>query len=255
MIDLPFGTPAGTTTNGVAFGEEKAQAFLQWNTEVLQTKFGQFDTIFGVEQNDSKDRFFADAGLVKSNIIPLTHTGALVGAGFSNFMIRGLIADPRNTSTQTNTNLEFGVQGRFDMAPFYVAAGALYNQAKVANERTNLLIDVMGGFRAETFRIDAFYDNNKVAGVDDASNSLGVLGTFDLSPGFGLGGRLEWASDINFGGNQADAFEITAGPSFKVLPEITLRGDVTFADVDFADTTGLEDRSVFGLNVSAVALF
>lgn len=253
MIDLPFMTPDGVANNSVQFGEEKAQAFVQWNAGMFTTKFGQFDTIFGVEQNDSKDRFFADWGLAKSAIVPVTHTGALFGLGFEHFMIRGLIADPKNTSTQTNTNMEFGLQGRFDWSPMYVSLGALYNQAKVATERTNLLIDLMGGVKLEAWRLDAYYNNLSTAGVDDSSNTLGVLTTFNINPELGVGGRLEYSKDIVYAGTLLDsALQLSVGPSWKILPELTLRGDASLLSVE---GVGGGDTTIFGANASIVAGF
>lgn len=254
MIDLPFMTPDGAANNSVQFGEEKAQAFVQWNHGMFQTKFGQFDTIFGVEQNDSKDRFFADWGLAKQAIVPITHTGALIGLGFEHFMIRGLIADPRNTSTQTNQNLEFGLQGRVDFAPAYASVGVLYNEGKTATERTNLLIDVLGGVKLDAWRLDAYYNNRSTAGVADASNTLGVLTTFNINPEFGLGGRLEWSKDLVVANTALDsALLLSVGPSWKVLPEITLRGDATLSSVERANNAG--DTTIYGVNASLVAGF
>ncbi|RYZ67153.1 MAG: hypothetical protein EOP05_18115, partial [Proteobacteria bacterium] len=262
MIDLPFASD-NTTDNNVEFGTQKAQAFLQWNHGVLSTKFGQFDTIYGVEQNDSKDRFFADAGLVKTTQIPLTHTGALVGVGFEHFVIRGLIADVNNTSSQStaaanNGNLEFGLQGRFDFAPMYVAVGALFGEDhNIQEERTNLLVDVMGGFKIDRFRLDAYVNSLSTAGVEDASTTVGVLSTFELTPALGLGARLEWLKDsqANFLGlgGQYDALALTVGPSWKVLPEVTLRGDANFANVEAS--AGGDDESLLSLGASVVAGF
>lgn len=259
MIDLPFASESATD-NTVTFGQEKAQAFVQWNHGVLSTKFGQFDTIYGVEQNDSKDRFFADTGIIKASQIPVTHTGALVGVGFEHFVVRGLVADVRNTSSQANNNLEFGLQGRFDFAPMYVAVGALYGQDhNIQTERTNLLIDVMGGFKIDRIRLDAYVNSRSTAGVDDASTAIGVLSTLDLTPELGLGARLEWAKDVTVATGTTpafvgvDALALTVGPSWRVLPEVTLRGDINYANLK--PSAGGDDTDTYGLGASLVAGF
>lgn len=92
FLDAPFrremnGDDAGTggTANAsnnanIVFGADKAQAYVKYKImDGLHFQLGQFDTMFGVELNDSKDRIFGKTGLVYDAMLPVTHTGVLLG--------------------------------------------------------------------------------------------------------------------------------------------------------------------------------
>ncbi len=255
MIDLPFGSTVAASGTSVGFAGSRAQAYVNWVTGGLQVKFGQYDTIYGYERNDSRDRFFADAGIVKSSLVPLTSVGALVGYSFGGVTIRGQLANQHDTNTMANANPELGLQVRYD-GPFFVAGGLTFSDQKNTSG-SNMLVDLMAGLKAERFMGAVYFDDVKTAGIDKHSTGFGVQGAFDVTPDLGVGGRIEYASDFNdlSTGTAAavkNEFMVSAGPSFRWLPDLTLRGDVDVASI--SPVVG-DNVTVFGLQGSVVASF
>ena len=108
VIDIPFRrfknsdqnvtTNANASPNGnFAVGNDKAQAFLKYNaTPELEIDLGQFDTPFGVELNDSKDRIFSKTGTLYDYFLPVTHTGIELTYTVGGFFVRAIDANSNN---------------------------------------------------------------------------------------------------------------------------------------------------------------
>jgi hypothetical protein len=250
MVDLPFASSsAAPATSTVNFGASQAQAYVQWMTGAWQAKFGQYDSIYGYERNDSRDRFFADAGLVKTLILPYTHVGAMVGYTISQVTLRGQIADPADTGTMTNQNPEFGLQARYDGDSLMGSAGLTFGDQK-NGPGSNMLIDVTAGLRMDRLTGGIYFADKKTSGVDKHATGFGLQGVYDLSTDMGAGGRLEYVSDPS--ATIKNEFLITAGPSYRWMPDITLRGDL---DVGTISPTAGENQTIFGVQGSLVASF
>lgn len=264
FIDLPFNSSndrAGATSapnSGFLFAVDKAQAYLAHDRGSLVFKFGQYDTFYGVEANDSRDRFFTEEGLVKHYILPSTHTGVqgafIVDNAQTKLTFRGQIANPNGQGLLGKDNPEFGLQGRVDAGPIYGAFGLSIHESKTAaTDKTGMLIDVMGGFAADKLRIEAEFDNKKTPGVSKSTTAFLVLGSFAIDDTLGLGGRFEYAKDVAVGAN--NGFEtlmgFAFGPSYKMAEDLTLRGDVNFTSAK--PVGGASEESFFGVTFSAVA--
>ncbi len=116
LVDLPFHRDAGTGTDNAnfQFAATKAQAYGTYEIlESLKFTFGQFDTIYGFELNDSKDRLFGNAGLVYAQTLPIVHSGAMLQFSHSGFVAKLLSANPADRdslgSTTNDQNLESGI--------------------------------------------------------------------------------------------------------------------------------------------------
>lgn len=256
MVDLPFASTLAGTGTSVGFATSRAQAYVQWLRGPLQVKFGQYDTIYGYEKNDSRDRFFADAGTIKQWLVPVTHVGALVGYSVGDLTFRGQLTNPRDTATMANQNPEFGLQVRFDGEALSVAGGLTLSDQKIVSG-TSLLVDLMASLKMDPFTGAVYFDSLKSAGFDRRANGFGVQGAYDLSPELGLGGRIEYASDFidlttGLAVRQKNAFAVSVGPSYRWLPDLTLRGDVDVASIH--PELG-ESITLFGLQGSVVASF
>jgi len=256
MIDLPFASSSTATGTSIGFGASRAQGYVQWLTGPWQAKFGQFDSIFGYEKNDSRDRFFADAGLVKSIMLPATYVGALGGFSAGQFTVRAQLTDPHDTETMANVNPELGLQARFDGQPVFAAAGFTINDSKTA-DGSNMLIDLMAGVKMDKLMGAVYFDDLKTAGVDKHGDGFGVQGAYNVSADLGLGARVEYASDVTDNTIGAavpmkSMFEVSAGPSYRWLPDLTVRADVDFASL--SPVTG-DSSTLFGLQGSIVASF
>lgn len=262
--DLPFQTPDGTgaaasTTSAFAFASGKAQGYAQYLNAGFAAKFGQWDTIYGVERNDSRDRFFLDPGTIKSNFVPATHTGLLLSYSVPMVTFRGLVANPHDTGSMSQQNPELGVQARFDMNGFYAAAGFLYNDVKAAAGATspgsNMLIDVMAGLAMDRFNASIYFDDRKQVGLDKHGTGFGVLSSFAIDPDLGVGARVEYGGDpTTAAGAVKSILDFAAGPSYRLSPEFTIRGDLSIQAIDFAPTN-VEDITFFGGRFSVLAQF
>jgi hypothetical protein len=115
----------------------------------------------------------------------------------------------------------------------------------------------MAGVKTQQFTGAAYFDDVKTAGVDKHATGFGAQGSFNMTPDLGLGGRIEYASDFTDTSTGVAAavkneFLVSAGPSFRWMPELTVRGDVDVASV--TPVTG-DSVTVFGLQGSVVASF
>jgi hypothetical protein len=256
MIDLPFASTVAATGTSIGFGASRAQAYLNYVTGPVQVKFGQYDSIFGYERNDSRDRFFADAGIIKSNLLPATHVGLMGGYSFGAVTLRGQLTNQHDTSTMANSNAELGLQARFDGEPAFAAAGLTYSDQKNVSG-SNMLIDVMAGVKMNQFTGGVYFDDVKTAGVDKHATGFGAQGSYNVSTDLGVGGRVEYASDFSDLATGTPAavkneFLISAGPSYRWMQDLTLRADADVASI--TPVTG-DSVTVFGLQGSVVASF
>lgn len=78
MVDLPVSREITSPTSAtMGIGKTKTQ-FYGRNSfgSNLNLTFGQFDTLFGLELNDSKDRVFGNTRLAYEQTLPVAHSGA-----------------------------------------------------------------------------------------------------------------------------------------------------------------------------------
>jgi hypothetical protein len=260
LVDLPFASQAGSHTNDVAFAQNKAQAYFLFNHDDWTANFGQFDSPFGIEQNDSKDRFFADAGAIKTYMIPVTHTGLMGGYKFGPVTVRGIFANPNNEGTMADTNPAAGAIVRYVSTDsnISVQGGMLLNEQNVpSSDKTNLLIEAALSMKFNAFKLDASYDHKKTAGTDKGANGFGILGTYEAGSPWSFGGRFEILTDVaetnGAGVTMVDKSitTISAGPSYKLTPEVTIRGDGSIGVFDY--NAPVEDVTVMGLSISVLA--
>ncbi len=152
---------------------------------------GQFDTIYGFELNDSKDRFFAKTGLVYDQIMPVTHTGVLFSYTNDGAYARLLAANPNNKGTlgesaTGDTNYEYGTAIGYSNADYRIQVGYLtrpINKAGTTTVGMRSLIDVTAGLTLGKFTADVEYailaDENKdkltADPTDKESSGTGLL--------------------------------------------------------------------------------
>jgi hypothetical protein len=173
-LDIPFrrmkNSDQNITTNpnaspngNVLWGADKAQAFLKIAaTPTVEIILGQFDTIFGVEVNDSKERFFSKTGLIYDYILPVTHTGVMVSYTKDGAYARLLEADPNNkgslgASTTGDSNYEYGAALGYSNEIWRVQAGYLSRSIGLpsgSGSGTRSLTDIIGGATLGRLSID-----------------------------------------------------------------------------------------------------
>jgi hypothetical protein len=250
QIDLPFVGAAGT---GFQFAGQRSQAFFQIKQNNLVSTIGQFDTNFGFEQNDSLDRMFANMGVVKSDVLPLTHTGLNVTYDLGNgFALRGQFGNPPNSGRMaTDENPEIGLQAEYESSAWHGKAGVLYNEASAGEKRTNLLVDVVAGTQVGEMQLDLSMNTKKTANYDKDALAVGVFASIPTSDVLAFVGRVEFAKDLLIGATQFETvYTFAAGANYQIVSDVVLRGDLTIATLK--PKTG-SDVSPLGVGFSIVA--
>lgn len=197
FLDAPFrreknsddGGVAGTTGNGsngsnILFGGDKAQVYAKYMImEGLHFQVGQWDTIFGIEANDSKDRLFGKTSLVFDQMVPVTHTGALLGWAGHGFHAKAMAANANGkgtlgnnapaaaNDTSGNNKTEYGAAFGWANEMFRAQLGYLSRSTNKVNSAplkhdSRTLTDVTFGVTWEALTVDLEY-----AMIDDPSKN------------------------------------------------------------------------------------
>ena len=283
VIELPFFTATDATTNALRFAQGYAQAYAAYTMAAvpLTFKMGQYASFFGLEANDSRDRFFTQESAAKTFITPWTHTGAQVGwasSGATKFSVLGQVANSNTVTSGTNSigalgdnNVEIGAQGRIDTGAAYGALGVSYSKAQMlpttSNETidssdTNMLIELMGGMNIGSFNWGLQLDSKKTAGFKDSAFAVTLLGAYQLNADLGFGARLQDLSNtvgaMTVGGNAStieikSGYGIAVGPSYKLDNNLTIRGDLNYNSIKADNLNNGASKGYFGANFSVVA--
>jgi hypothetical protein len=114
VADTTPAAPNASENANLTIGWEKSQIYVRYKmTDNLVFDFGQFDTVYGVELNDSKDRVFGKTGLVFDYSIPNTHTGFMLEYLRDGFYGKAFAANPNSkgsngTSSSGDESTEYG---------------------------------------------------------------------------------------------------------------------------------------------------
>lgn len=221
MLDVPFrrmknsdngvtNSPNASPNGNMVWGNDKAQAYLKYTFSNFEVAFGQFDTVYGVEVNDSKDRFFSKEGLVYTYLLPVTHTGALVSYNFGGGYARLLTANPNNkgslgTSTTGDNNYEYGAVIGYTNESIRGQLGYLsrpIDKASGIGGGKRSLVDATAGATLGKLSLDFEYSvladdskNTLTPGdtTDKEANGLGALAlvSYNISNSWAVGARFE----------------------------------------------------------------
>ncbi len=254
MLDVPFrrykNSDAGNNTNpnsspngNIVLGNDKAQAYVKYTSPYnFEVAFGQFDTIYGVEVNDSKDRYFSKTGLVYDYMLPVTHTGAMISYNYNGGYARFLAANPNNKgslgdSSTGDNNYEYGAALGYSNDMLRGQVGYLVrpiNKASGVGGGRRDLIDVTAGATLGKFSLDLEYsmlgDDSKntltpLDTTDKEANGIGflALASYNLTDKWSLGLRFEHLENDpgQIGYLREDAYAV--GGHFKWLPSLETR--------------------------------
>lgn len=263
-IELPYSSQASMTSsasNVFSLPAARAQAYMQYDRGQSSTQFGQFASTFGFEKNDSRDRFFADAGFIKTYLSPTTFQGVRSTGTFDRFSVSGMVANLVDSGSLVNQNLAYAVQGRMNFARGYATAGVLSGQDKdsgntLKGHDSYTLIDVMGGYRFDRLQLDASFDSKNTPGFDKATMAYAVFGTYDLSSQpIVLGARFEYMNNPVFSSaspQYSSAWDLAVGPSYRFSDDVSFRGSVAFGNIT-AGVSGISDVNPVIFNFSILA--
>ena len=209
-LDLPLRrdkTAAGVSeTNQLVLGADRAQAYIKIGLkENLNLTLGQFDTPYGVELNDSKDRVFVKTGLLYDYALPVTHTGVSIDGAYNSISYRLLAANSGNKGSFGNTatgdnQTEVGVTVGYSHDAIRSQVGYLSRAIEDSNDEkggTRDLIDVTFGFNWGNAALDfewASVNNDNKATKKNGSVFM-FLPTYKINDQFLLGLRYEMLTD------------------------------------------------------------
>ncbi len=235
-VGLPFFSDVSGGTNRFVFADQRAQAYIEVDRWAPWSfTLGQYETFLGIERNASRDRFFANVGLLKSFLLPSTHTGFLAIYQLPSVLLRAQLTDPSGAGSLGQANPEIGLQASTKPnAPMTGAVGLTYNQAPVSavNGNTNLLVDFTGAMTVSKTKIQGEFDFKEIPNSTKVELGLGVFGSHPFSESVSFGGRFELLSNPylatlpNNGGVYDSAVEFAAGPLYRFERDLIMRGDL-----------------------------
>lgn len=164
-------TAVGTTSdnNNLRFAKEKAQLYGAYSvTNSLKLTIGQFDGMFGLEANDSKDRIFSQFSTLSNETLVYTHTGILLDwAWTEGGSLRILAANPGSRGSYGNDSndrsLESGLSLSYSTGFWRVQVGGVtrkvMNLEAKSDRRT--MLDATVGVTLGPVSADFEYTNIK----------------------------------------------------------------------------------------------
>lgn len=206
FVDLPVRREKNaaevSNNNNLTLGLDRAQAYMQFllsnQTNVI---VGQFDTPYGVEVNDSKDRIFAKTGLLYDYTLPITHTGVMYSGSLDSVTFRALMANSNNkgslgSSATGDNQYEYGVTAGITNEKFRAQLGFLTRAISKANGDSGGkrdLIDLSFGTSAGRLSLDFEWAqvDNDIKADKESGDVFMILPTFKMTEKLTLGLRFE----------------------------------------------------------------
>ena len=256
FVELPFSSNLTGASDGFSFAAQSAQAYVYLERAPVFLKLGQYDSFLGVERNTSKDRFFANWGMIREHVLPETHAGVQISLGTRSTAFFVQVANPNGQSAMARENPEGGGGLRFEAGPAYGALGATMGDSKsvVTGNKTTSIMEAKFGVNAGGFQFDGDVGAKRSAGSEKTAGFYGLLMSLSLSEVWAVGLRGEYLRDIyvttTTGAGTYDSISSgSLGASYRFQPDLLMRGDFTFTD---QKTTGAEETfSIFTLSMVA----
>lgn len=272
LVDLPFARDLNTG-NGqadVLFMQKRAQLQGRFTVaEGLTFGFGQFDTFYGVELNDSKDRVFGNAGLVYNNTLPVVHQGAYVEYAASGFTGRLMIANPSDreslSATAGDNYFEGGVTLGYAAGPFRSQVGHLSRPKKnlAGASGTRSLTDFIVGATVGPIDIDVEYaivddpQKDKLTALatdeEDAGTGLLVLAAYRVTDDLKLGVRYENIDKSPAASTLVRASAWAGNATYKIHEQVAVRAE--WYDVRSEQRTSADEYSSSRFDLAALVNF
>jgi len=227
-VDLPFtsaandstATPNAGAAGTFAFAEAKAQANIGYQVnDSVKLVLGQFDTLYGFELNDAKDRFFSRTGLVYEEGLNVTHTGLLVEGKVAGVTLKAVSANRQNAASpvaaaDSNREVapEYGAQASYGMNNWYVTVGHLASTDRPADE-DDTMTDVIAGAKFGAVALDLEYVMNELSSKDEETWML-VHAVYSIGDKHKIGLRYEMGEEkdgSDAGGSDTDHSRISLG--------------------------------------------
>lgn len=260
----PNGTHQANASNSslIQFGGDKAQIYGKYKVlDYLAIDVGQWDTPYGVEVNDSKDRVFGKTGLVYDYLLPVTHTGAMVEFSMGPFSAKGFAANPNNKgsfgdSASGDNNTEYGGTVGFSNDWLRGQVGYMSRSIIAANgtdRADRSLIDATAGTTLGPFTIDFEFGvlndpskNTLTAGdaTDREEAGLGflALATYKIIDPLLIGFRYEHLDKDPGGTGISQANAYGGSLHYKLNSQLELRTEYVYNMFKQIDGTPWDNR-------------
>ncbi len=229
VLDLAFRRAKDSDTNSsatvanqsknnfISIGADKSQLYARYKvTPEITADLGQFDTLFGVEVNDSKDRVFGKSGLVYDLVLPLTHTGFMLEYVRNGASVKVFGADPNNKGTNGSDSTgdnktEFG--GALGYANDNVRGQFAYMTRSILKANPTLgydnrtLMEATAGVTLGNFSLDGEYDRlvdpnknlltpNNSSDLETAGEGYLALASYKITEPLQIGARYERVKNL-----------------------------------------------------------
>jgi hypothetical protein len=238
--------PNQSSNNNIAIGVDKSQLYLRYKINpALTFDLGQFDTIYGVEVNDSKDRIFGKTGLIYDYTLPVTHMGLMMEYSFfRNYYFKAFAANPSNrgsygSSSSGDDKIETGGAFGYSSDNYHAQVGYMsrsINKTSALSSGVKYLLDILGGGILGKFAYDFEYarlgdaNKNSLTPNDAGDNEKPGAGYFSLlaykfTSEFQIGIRYEYlTNDPSAQGTKSSS---AAGLSLheKITSELEFRSE------------------------------
>ena len=264
-VNSSAAVPNQSSNANLAIGYDRAQLFLKYNADVVNFYLGQFDTIFGVELNDSKDRKFSKTGIVYDYTLPVTHTGIMIEYTPSAFYLKGFAANPNNkgslgSSTTKDDQPEYGLAFGYANDQIRSQLGAmtrLINKASGLERADRVLLDATIGSTLGAFSFDLEYtsisdpnkntltaDNNM--DLENSGTGIMLLASYKFTSRFTASLRGERVNDDPTGGNLKSIESSAATTNYLLSDDLSLKAEfVSYRFKNLSDTAWNESRLIF----------
>lgn len=285
LLDIPFrryknvdnpsysGNQANASDNGnFIFGADKVQAYGKYKlNDHIVIDAGQFDTLFGLELNDSKDRYFSRTGLIYDQFLPVTHTGGMVEFVWGGSYLKGFSANPNNkgslgSSSNGDEQFEYGASAGYTNEFIRGQVGYLVrpiNKANGISGGRRELIDLLLGGSYGRFSIDFEYarlqdDSKNTLTASDASDSEdaaeGFVGiaSYQWTEAMSSGVRYEYVKNDPAQLVQKNVQSWAVGFHYKVQPALELRTEYIGYKLKNIDNT---EESAHRFSVATLFMF
>ena len=245
LVDLPFSS-VGTTT-AITPGLSKGQAFAKWQYENgFQWKMGQFDGLYGLEAQDTKDVVFSDQGLLYG-YTPETHVGLDVGYAMSEMLnIHFLVADKQDTSNMPNSSPDLGVKVETKMDAATAGVGALFfpgrNAAGGSTGKRGYLVSATAGTKMAGVAADLELLFKKLGLGANEKTRWGA----GLHLGYMVNEEVNFAARVEYTKlDKAKDMEVTVGPQYWMAKDFGIKLDYTYGDhKNTAANTASKDHTI-----------
>ncbi|MGZ3727046.1 MAG: outer membrane beta-barrel protein [Pseudobdellovibrio sp.] len=250
------GTPNQSNNNFFSIGVDKSQLYGRYKlTPELAVSVGQFDSLYGVEAADSKDRLFGKTGIVGDSMLPATNAGVLAEYTDDGITAKAMASNPNNkgtngSSTAGDDKTEYGLTLGYSNDWIHGQIGAMSRSILKADNTgltDRVLLDATLGVAIDDYTLDLEYDSlldpskNTLTPLDstdseDPAVGIMVLASYKITDPLMIGLRYEEVENDPTASGIKTSVSLGGSIHYKVSSELELRAE--YIGYDYTAVTG-----------------